>query len=173
MDEHNLKHLVRTMIDDALTENAMVKMPKREAIVMLRSRWKQLNNHIVKIAMWGDSSGWRKEIKAFSTSLQNTKLKLKRDRHFTREEHEDALEDFRNTRDGKMYFRSKFQEMTDEMNVAKPKRSIEEGQQIAYELQKAFINALIQRQVEWGNVDTIIDSVLNKYPKINAQPYVY
>lgn len=169
---NELKEIVRSILREVreqdATELSMVKLPRKDALEALRSKWVQLNNHIVKIAMWGDAEYWRTEIKTFATGIQNTKLKLpKSNRHFTREEHEDALEDFRNSTDGRRYFQSKVEELIETMDTP-PVRTLEEGRPIAYDLQQAFIKAFIKKQVTWGYVNPLIDSVLNKYPKLTA-----
>ena len=166
--KNSLNTIIERMIEKAVAsqiEKGMVVRTRKEAIQELEAKWEQLNNHIVKIAMWGDKPNWRTEIRTFAVQIQNIRLKLsKSKRHFTREEHLDAMDDYRNTSFGNMYFKSKFEEINDSFKG--PVRDYKEGQKIAYELQMAFVKAFINKEATYGTISNIIDSVLDKYPKM-------
>lgn len=165
MEENKLRNLVKQMIAEALIdpkETAMVKVKRKDAFDRAAGLWKQLSFHFIKIVMYGDKQHWRKEIIAFSESLDSIELKLKSRSKLTREEHLDAMSDFRETDWGKKYFFNAFQVVSHDLG--KPKRSLEEAQEIVYELQKVFLDSFTSKSKK--NFNSLIDSVLSKYKRV-------
>lgn len=160
------KNMIRTMVEQA-TEVGMVRVKRKELFWHLHGLWSQLNKHILKLVIWGDSSNWRQEIRTFAVKISKVELKLKSRSFPSKEDHLDVVEDYRNTERGKFYFKTTFEEVSDSMKNP-PKRDLASSQIIAYNLQMAFIEAFVSNKASYGNINSIIDSVLNAYPKIEA-----
>lgn len=170
MNENDLKRLVRHMIDEALIERgetAMVRVNRKEAFDKVAGLWKRLNEHIVKIVMWGDSRMWRKEVSIFAKDIHEVELKLKSRKKLTIVEHQDAMTDYRSTAWGKGYFKTEINNIRMDMSYP-PKRDEEEGRKIAYSIQLALLHTFAYEK----SVDTnkILDDILSKYPKIEYRP---
>lgn len=54
----------------------------------------KLDEHIVKLIMFGDRKGWRNEIFAWCNTIYNIKLKLPTRKRLTTEEYMDCLQEF-------------------------------------------------------------------------------
>jgi len=51
-------------------EIAMPVLSIKDAKRMAEERWEQLENHLIKLAVWGDRTSWRREVYAFCKNMQ-------------------------------------------------------------------------------------------------------
>jgi hypothetical protein len=148
----------RQRLLEFLDDYEMSKKPLKEAKQAVEAQMPQLEKHLIKLAVWGDSDAWRTEVKAFCRNVQKIRVDLKSRNYLTAKEYEDQMTDY-----GALYqlFADEVAALQNEMTAKNPIRSVDEARTVVQEWQHALTLLWEKGLVDDNTVDGLLDAALD------------
>lgn len=143
-------------------ETGMVQVSLKRAKQMAEERWGQLENHLIKLAVWGDRVSWRREVYAFCKNMQNIDLKLNNRTYLSKIEYLEASTDFRKaSQEKKAWFKTRVKNLGKRMSIPR----LREDELARYIIHKIQIELSELFSKGLGEDTELIDEILDRYLK--------
>jgi hypothetical protein len=126
-----------------LQKSAIPKMRPREAKQAIINMVPPLQDHLIKLAVYGDRYAWKQEAAGFAIHIQQIRLSSRSREFLTQQQYHDTMRDWTKSGDESSFSSAARIIMHGMLNL-KPKRSIAEAQQTVL----AWQNELTRRWSE-------------------------
>jgi hypothetical protein len=135
---------------------SIARMSLRDAKFSIINMIPPLQDHLVKLAIYGDRYGWKQEVVAFVDSIQNVRLKLKTREYLAEEEYQDTLRQWHDV-GNESPFVGAARVITQPMLNLQPKRTITEAQPVVL----AWQNELCRLWSQGKATEDVVLQLLN------------
>ena len=143
-------------------ETAMPVKTLKEAKQLIEERWVPLEDHLIKLVVWGDRISWRREVYAFCGNIQKVTVKLKNRVHLTKMEYLESSDEFRvSSQTHRTYFKNRVNRIGKKFKLEKrmpDEASMVLVHKIQIELSELFSMGDGDNTVE---IDKILDRYIN------------
>ena len=143
-------------------ETAMPTKSLGKAKAMVEQRWKPLEEHLIKLSIWGDRVSWRREVYKFCKNIQDITLKIESRTFLTKQEYLEERTDFRkSTQEIKRLFAGNVASIGRRMTIPKL-RDEETARYIVHKIQIDLSELFSKGD---GDNTLFIDEILDRYLK--------
>lgn len=141
-------------------ELSMAKFTLAKAKDHVRNLTPKLEEHLIKLVLFGDRKGWRDEVAAWCSSIQQIRVNLPKRKFLTKQEYLDCMNEY-DYPDNVTNFRNKVLEIERNLNPKMAQtRSLDSAMQKVHYLQIRLADMWSNYEYTRAKFDTILDITL-------------